>query len=214
VIVVTVARKPMSEGTVAANVLEHGCGALNIDAARISTTPSEQAEMLQMSRGFAGRKMDRPEMMNYGYEGSMPVKTVSIPAGNGRWPANLVLGHKPGCQRLGTKLVKATSGIRPKDVGATYDFRKSGSMAGAMTPILASTHSDSEGNETIAAWDCQPDCPIAALDEQRGVLLPQGAPKQKNTKDSAWFGGEDADSTFYGDTGGASRFFKQFGGKL
>jgi len=197
VIVVTVARKPMSEGTVAANVLEHGCGALNIDAARISTTPSEQAEM-----------------MNYGYEGSMPVKTVSIPAGNGRWPANLVLGHKPGCQRLGTKLVKATSGIRPKDVGATYDFRKSGSMAGAMTPILASTHSDSEGNETIAAWDCQPDCPIAALDEQRGVLLPQGAPKQKNTKDSAWFGGEDADSTFYGDTGGASRFFKQFGGKL
>jgi len=29
--------------------------------------------------------------MNYGYEGSMPVKTLSEPSPLGRWPANIVL---------------------------------------------------------------------------------------------------------------------------
>ncbi len=33
-IVITIARKPL-EGTVAANVLRHGCGGINIDASRI-----------------------------------------------------------------------------------------------------------------------------------------------------------------------------------
>jgi len=38
--VVHVLRKPLSDGSVAANVLKHGTGALNIDASRISTGDS------------------------------------------------------------------------------------------------------------------------------------------------------------------------------
>ena len=48
--------------------------------------------MLKMSQGFAGRKWGRPEMANYGYESSMPTKTVSVPSSAGRWPANVLLG--------------------------------------------------------------------------------------------------------------------------
>ena len=33
-----VLRKPLSEGTVAANVVKHGVGGLNIDASRVGTT--------------------------------------------------------------------------------------------------------------------------------------------------------------------------------
>jgi len=44
------------------------------------------------------------------------------------------------------------------------------------------------------------------LDRQTGNLSKQGSPKKKNTGDSAAFGGGDI-STYFGDTGGASRFF-------
>lgn len=44
------------------------------------------------------------------------------------------------------------------------------------------------------------------LDEQTGELAKQGSPKKKNTGDSAAFGGGEP-STFFGDKGGASRFF-------
>ena len=68
-----------------------------------------------------------------------------------------------------------------------------------------------DGTETVAAWTCAPGCPVAALDAQSGVLSPQGSPKRVDTRDSSFlgtgFGG--GVTTFYGDTGGASRFFKQ-----
>ena len=65
--------------------------------------------------------------------------------------------------------------------------------------------------ETVAAWTCAPGCPVAGLDQQSGVLSPQGSPKRVDTRDSSFLGtgfGGDV-TTFYGDTGGASRFFKQ-----
>ena len=78
---ITVARKPLV-GTVAANVLEHGTGALNIDGCRVgdfqNTTPScvdrRNAKLAEM--GY------RPG------EYQMGAKTPDTPAG--RWPANLI----------------------------------------------------------------------------------------------------------------------------
>jgi hypothetical protein len=56
---------------------------------------------------------------------------------------------------------------------------------------------------------------VVRLDEQSGVLAPQGGQKHKDTKEGSFlntgFGGSPT-SAFYGDTGGASRFFKQVGG--
>ena len=71
---IVVARKPLV-GTVAANVLEHGTGALNIDACRIAA-----------SDPFGGGAKATSGFVNgYGHDGWTP----GNPAG--RWPANVVL---------------------------------------------------------------------------------------------------------------------------
>lgn len=71
---VTVARKPL-DGTVAANVIEHGCGAINIEACRIPTN----GETPTGSGSDAGWCISTP-----GGNGG----NVTPPSG--RWPANLI----------------------------------------------------------------------------------------------------------------------------
>lgn len=76
---IIVARKPLSEKSVAANVLAHGTGALNIKGCRVESAGDHK-------RGFIGA---RPEREIYGYrprleEGFQPTNA------EGRWPANLV----------------------------------------------------------------------------------------------------------------------------
>ena len=77
---VVVARKPLT-GTVAANVLEHGTGGLNIDGCRIGTTDVIPMTTNNNIKGnayasdTAGRERD----------------TVYRPSSGGRWPANVVL---------------------------------------------------------------------------------------------------------------------------
>jgi site-specific DNA-methyltransferase (adenine-specific) len=83
---VTVARKPLS-GTVAATVLEHGTGALNVDGCRVGAdggtrkTPSEQKSVTDSVGGYlnaaCGAQID----------------------GLGRWPANLI--HDGGDEAAG-----------------------------------------------------------------------------------------------------------------
>lgn len=68
---VCLARKPLSEGTVAANVLAHGTGALNIDACRVAT--DESTVWPNGPIGYHG-----------GGTGGVGGGTT------GRWPANLV----------------------------------------------------------------------------------------------------------------------------
>lgn len=81
---ITMARKPLA-GTVAANVLAHGTGALNIDGCRVGWpdgrapeigTPAwgGPAKKLTAVPGQAGETVDRSE-----------------PHQAGRWPANLIL---------------------------------------------------------------------------------------------------------------------------
>lgn len=77
---IVVARKPLI-GTVAANVLAHGTGALNIDGCRIhgGERPHRERrkdETLDESRNTFGR----------GLNGSLAVENTTL----GRWPANLI----------------------------------------------------------------------------------------------------------------------------
>jgi len=77
---ITVARKPF-KGTVAANVLEHGTGALNIDGCRVS---AEDLAALQ-------KNWDRVQSANQGIA-SQGIKAIDLRdrAPSGRWPANLI----------------------------------------------------------------------------------------------------------------------------
>lgn len=74
---IVLARKPLSESTIAANVMEHGTGAINIDACRVGT----EVETWPKSRSYA------PGQIQPGGKG----KTVATgDAPPGRWPANLI----------------------------------------------------------------------------------------------------------------------------
>lgn len=75
---VTLARKPLA-GTVAANVLEHGTGALNIDGCRIGTS-----DKLPSAGGAR-------EMGNQVYGKGLGVSSGRSAELGGRWPANVVL---------------------------------------------------------------------------------------------------------------------------
>jgi hypothetical protein len=83
---VTVARKPF-KGTVAANVLAHGTGALNIDATRIHMS-EEDADFI--------RRTARPNTAGQAHTGDVmnrpATPTVNVHAA-GRWPANLILTY-------------------------------------------------------------------------------------------------------------------------
>jgi site-specific DNA-methyltransferase (adenine-specific) len=98
---IIVARRPFS-GTVAANVMEHGTGALNIGATRVAT--SDNLNGGGYSPG--GNKSDLPGadrtasaagMFAVG-GGRLPGQFVQP---TGRWPANVVLVHSPLCAESG-----------------------------------------------------------------------------------------------------------------
>ena len=79
---ITVARKPF-KGTVAANVLEHGTGALNIDGCRIGET----VETWPKSRSYHSARGPKPRAAHGTGDGDT-ISTGEAPAG--RWPANLI----------------------------------------------------------------------------------------------------------------------------
>lgn len=79
---ICVARKPLI-GTVAANVLQHGTGALNIGDCRISVVDAAYARNHSGDRGYSGtRAADR--------EGATNLRSGGGTAAAGRWPANVI----------------------------------------------------------------------------------------------------------------------------
>ena len=126
---IVVARKPLA-GTVAANVLEHGTGALNIDATRIPATDGYE------------KAWDKPVSVNAknlvagGLSGSTERKLVDISANKpsgGRWPTNVVLDEYQAeelDQQSGTSVsrffpvfryeAKADSDERPRANGVVH----------------------------------------------------------------------------------------------
>ncbi len=83
---ITLARKPLSETSVAANALRWGTGGVNIDGCRIGGT------VRQVTQGVTQTPTS--------YKVHTSLQT-SQPSPLGRWPANLVLQHKHGCTIIG-----------------------------------------------------------------------------------------------------------------
>jgi DNA modification methylase len=95
---IVMARKPLI-GTVAANVLEHGTGALNIDGSRIGTTDETARKPSPVSKSS-------PAGMGRGY--AMGGNGSAL----GRWPANVILDE------YSAGLLDEQSGDRPSGGGA------------------------------------------------------------------------------------------------
>ncbi len=87
---IVLARKPLSEKSVAANVLRWGTGGLNIDAARIGTDDN-----LNGGAYSETRKPSQSEWVAHG--GTIHSSTgQKYEQPKGRWPANVVLDKKAG----------------------------------------------------------------------------------------------------------------------
>ena len=83
---ITVARKPLA-GTVAANVLKYGTGAINVDGARIPTTENLNGGAYAESGGRS-----ESQSLHGGSGMNQPGKTTgkAFQQPTGRWPANLI----------------------------------------------------------------------------------------------------------------------------
>ncbi|MGI8765702.1 MAG: DNA-methyltransferase [Gemmatimonadaceae bacterium] len=118
---IILARKPLI-GTVAANVQEHGTGALNIDGCRIGT---------EVLSAHGGGRNDVPRC--YGAGKGIP----SILAGSnprvGRWPANVVLDE------CAAELLDRQSGAVGNHGGAGAYLSRSGFGGGIVTPAPSDT---------------------------------------------------------------------------
>ena len=204
--VIHVLRKPLSEGTVASNTLKHGCGGLNIDGSRVGrenrTYKGSGVSEMRYTDGRAGLTDGRGRDMEF---------SVS-----GRWPANVILQHLDGCRCEGIKRVKGTG---PRAGGSGSRFNDPGNLLSRKGHEGVRTNhaglADKDGKETVANWICVEGCPVAALDEQSGVRAKGNFPSQQNT--ASWKMSSKGKSLTpeidYGDSGGASRFFKQIGGE-
>ena len=193
--VVHLARKPLSEGSVAKNVLKHGTGGLNIDESRITTPVTGPERRTSKPGAGAGGIYDSQGGLHGHWDGQERHNP------QGRWPANLILQHKPSCERIGTKqesgyvINRWTDGAKPFGGGAGHPYE-----------------SDDQGPEIVEVWACAPDCPVAELDEQSGSV---GCVHNTNTRPAEQTrfgpsaGPHPTQGQLYADTGGASRFFKQ-----
>jgi hypothetical protein len=84
---IVLARKPLSEPTVAANVLRWGTGAINVDGCRVQTSKADAQAMERCNTPGSGRHLLVKQTGVYGrYEGG----AGNLDTHKGRWPANLI----------------------------------------------------------------------------------------------------------------------------
>jgi DNA modification methylase len=90
---IIVARKPLT-GTVAATVLKHGTGGINVDACRVGMSGADR-EIVDKRSG--GEDQVRNGIWQDG-AGGRPLGERFTSAPGGRWPANVVLVHADTCE--------------------------------------------------------------------------------------------------------------------
>jgi DNA modification methylase len=198
---IVVARKPLS-GTVAANVLEYGTGALNVDGCRVEASADDQEAQLRANTAGAGRYQETRNGRTF----ENPPAQADHDPSKGRWPANLALSHLPECERVGVRRVKAGEAVnrnRGERIPSTVNY--------ADHDGKDATYADPDGTETIPSYECAPGCPVAELDRQSGELKSHGAAKwgteAGNERRVAYGDYGETRGEFFNDTGGASRFF-------
>jgi site-specific DNA-methyltransferase (adenine-specific) len=177
--VIHIARKPLSESSVAQNVLRHGTGVLNIERSRIGCNDHP---------GVHKREGDI-------YSPTLKGKPKTEDSGiyhtpSGRWPANLILQHKPGCPRGGVKIM-GSGNLKIKTTDT--DHLEGGVHGGYRRPGRSSYTTNISGQvraygiEAVENWTCEPG--------------------RSGVKGNGW--GMTHTGAEYDDSGGASRFFKQ-----
>ena len=145
---IILARKPLSEGTVAANVLRWGTGALNVDGCKVGT------ETRTNNAGGAS-SLQRVSRVEQGYRPTVTESRNEDSEVAGRWPPNLLLTHSADCQPAGTRKVKAITGTAAGKMAAGKRYRTSmGSLDGSDRAHEQTGYADADGMETVQAFIC------------------------------------------------------------
>jgi site-specific DNA-methyltransferase (adenine-specific) len=188
---ICLARKPLV-GTVAANVCQHGTGAINVDGCRVGTESTVSHHTAEM-----------------GYHGGNLADEYQTGSTAGRWPPNLLLSHAADCERVGVREVKAATNPGCP-AGATHNGTR-GYMAGTAKGF---DYADANGREPVPVYRCAPGCPVAELGRQSGESR-ETAHNRGATHGRIYGGGKGLEGLPDGirgqsDTGTAARFFPQF----
>jgi DNA modification methylase len=186
---ICVARKPLSEKSVAENVLKWGTGGINVDGCRVGYTSE------------ADKESAKPGSLNATGENSMfGLKSGNEQNNEGRFPANIIL------ECLCDEVIKGEKGEPFNYKGKEYN-NKDTSMFNGDKPEAPSNYNDKGDIHT------NPMCPCRLLDEQSGVSKSSkyiakntGYVSGSFTDDNKRGFGYDVDGGFT-DKGGASRFF-------
>ena len=153
----TLARKPLSEPTVAANVLKWGTGGLNIDGCRVGTTGARNNGN---SKGTIGSN-------SIGVYG----KAIKKDYNKGRWPANVM---HDGSQMVLDLFPDSKTGAMKKP----YKYKNNGFSMGAPAGNTRQIHESSSGSAARFFY-----CPKASKSERNagceGLEAKQQDPSRK-----------------------------------
>ena len=128
---IVVGRKPFAKGsTVAANVLLHGVGGLNIDASRVEA--KDQAVLDAAVKRMSGNSVEGALNM----AGKSTIQPVSA---QGRWPANVILDE------YSAGLLDEQSGVSTSKVGGPRGTKKKGLFANSEFNKVGTEHNDTGG---------------------------------------------------------------------
>lgn len=203
---IVVARKPLGS-TIAHGLMTSGTGAINIGGSRLGNNGgrSVHADGGELALGGASAG-------TYG-DGLNGAASAPLVPGLGRFPANVVLSHTPGCRQVGEREVPTGTAVnRNRDPEATRAALVYGEYLNGER--LDVTYGQ-DGHELVPEWECAAGCPVAELDAQAGTRTSGANPSRR---------GSDKFRTAYGDfagerdcvpargaeKGGASRFFATF----
>jgi len=198
---ITLARKPLSEKTIAKNILEHGTGGINVDGCRV---------------GLEGKQnhWDNYSPSNkIGFGGADGNRIGGAYNPKGRFPANVIFSHHPECKEKGVKRVEVPRGKHAKAYEPSGKKMERSIYGETGTLGRECGYTDKDGKETVEDWGCHEDCAIRILDEQSGDRSSPwvGNPRESGNKGGRFFGGGAQGSVTekpeYKDKGGASRFF-------
>jgi len=194
---IVVARKPLI-GTVAANVLEYGTGALNIDGCRVGPG----TEIAGGGNNFnawrrAEKRDDRPAIH----------RNSTLGHDLGRWPANVI---HDGSEEVVSLFPESTSGAMTKP----YQYTNTGFSLGAPSGATRQFHDSNSGSAARFFYQAKQDGgvseePAAKADAcgEADIQEPEGSCSLRQTNPEGGFNarpGEPAGNRVYKDAGGTN----------
>lgn len=198
---IIVVRKPLSEKTVAANVLKWGTGAINIDGCRVSTDDNLNGG------AYAEEGSDRESYQDWRFKRKGGAGEYRQPIG--RFPANLILSHSPDCKLVGTKKVKTGTAIQRN--GGGQKIGGDGIYQGSKGLVREDTgYADDSGLEDVEVYECVDGCPIKDFPQSNSARVsgnPNNPKRGKNHIATSYGQGNDQVTNDYRDSGSAARFF-------